>query len=716
MPDAWSFAGESARVGASPAPVTLIEGSSFCLSDGSGDIVPLTPQGLFFLDTRFLTRFELRLDGQPVEGLGVSVEAPFEAVFFGRSRPAADRADGSIVCFRHRWIGTGMREEIELENYADARRVIEVELLVDADFADLFAVKESRARRKGAYRSDSGDDFIEFGHRREGRDRSVRIALSECADTDSSAARWTVELDAGERWRICVGVAATVDDHAVAPRFTCGESPELSAPEERLASWRRTVPVVDTDDPRLTRAVRRASEDLGALRIFDPDHPDTPVVAAGAPWFMTLFGRDSLITAWMALVVDPDLARGVLDTLARLQGEKVDEETEEQPGRILHEVRFNSTGSLALGGGDIYYGTADATPLFVMLLGELRRWGLNEDVVSRLLPHADRALQWIAEYGDRDGDGYVEYERLTPRGLANQGWKDSWDGIRYADGRVAQAPIALCEVQGYVYSAYVARAHFALEAGDRATSDDYRARAADLKARFNRDFWLPERGWYAVGLDADKAPIDSLTSNIGHCLWTGIVDEERAPQIAERILATDMFTGWGIRTLGGGTPGFNPVSYHCGSVWPHDSAICAAGLMRYGLTDAALQVMDALLDASAAFDGRLPELFAGVERDRLAMPAPYPTSCVPQAWAAASPLLFLRTMLRLEPWVPHGHVHVAPVLPERMHRLRVEGIPLGGSRVTIEVAGDALSVTGLPEGVDHVGEPRTPMIADTWDD
>ncbi|HEX2850527.1 MAG TPA: glycogen debranching N-terminal domain-containing protein [Acidimicrobiales bacterium] len=714
MADAWTFSGESARVGALPGPVTLVEGSSFCLSDGAGDIHPHTPHGLFFLDTRFLSRFELRLDGQPVEGLGVSVDDPFAAVFFGRTHPPPGRTDGAVVWFRRRWVGTGLREEIELQNYAEDRRTVTVDLLVDADFADLFAVKESRVRRRGAYHSEVGDDFIAFSHHRESRVKSVRIDLSEAADTDSSSASWTVDLGPGARWTVCIGVSGGVDGQSLTPRFSCGAEPGRAAPEERLASWRRRVPVVDSDDPRLPRAVRRASEDLGALRIFDPDHPETPVIAAGAPWFMTLFGRDSLLTAWMALVLDPDLARGVLETLARLQGTKVDDRTEEQPGRILHEVRFSSTGSMALGDGDIYYGTADATPLFVMLLGELRRWGLNEDIVSRLLPHADRALQWITDYGDRDGDGYVEYERLTPKGLANQGWKDSWDGIRYADGRVAHAPIALCEVQGYVYAAFVARAHFADEAGDQATSDHYRARARALKERFNRDFWLPDREWFAVGLDGDKNPIDSLTSNIGHCLWTGIVDEDKAEAVTHRLLTEPMFGGWGVRTLAADTPGFNPVSYHCGSVWPHDNAICAAGLMRYGFADAANRVMSALLDVSTAFDGRLPELFAGVARSRLQTPAPYPTSCVPQAWAAASPLLFLRTMLRLDPWVPHGTVHVAPVLPDGVHRLRVEGIPLSGARVTIEVNGDEVTVTGLPDGLELVREARTPLVAEHW--
>jgi glycogen debranching enzyme len=295
--------------------------------------------------------------------------------------------------------------------------------------------------------------------------------------------------------------------------------------------------------------------------------------------------------------------------------------------------------------------------------------------------------------------------------LANQGWKDSWDGIRYADGRVAQAPIALAEVQAYVYSAFLARAHFAHEQGDATTYDHYRAKAARLKDDFNRDFWVEEKGWYAVGLDADKRPIESLTSNMGHCLWTGIVDEEKAAVVADRLLSAELFSGWGVRTLGTTMGGYNPISYHCGSVWPHDTAIVAAGLARYGFMDHAVRVITALLDAAVHQGGRLPELFSGLARSDFPSPVGYPTSCSPQAWAAASPLLCLRTLLRLDPWVPYGKTWLSPVLLPGMHRLHVEGIPLAGSRVTVEVEGDDVSVTGLPAEIELVSEPRHPTTA-----
>jgi glycogen debranching enzyme len=425
---------------------------------------------------------------------------------------------------------------------------------------------------------------------------------------------------------------------------------------------------------------------------------------------MTVFGRDSLLTAWMALIAEPRLASGVLTTLARFQGRDVDPRTEEQPGRILHEMRFGTSAGLALGGGDVYYGTVDATPLFVMLLGELRRWHPDDALVAALLPHADRALAWIDDWGDADGDGFVEYRCQSEHGLRNQGWKDSWDAVRHADGQLAEAPIALAEVQGYTYAAYLARAHLATEAGDHATASRWSTRAADLRRRFDEAFWVDELGTYALALDADKRPVAVASSNVGHCLWTGIVAPERAAAVADRLLDERGFSGWGVRTLATSAAAHNPVSYHNGSVWPHDSALCAAGLARYGFVEHAHRIIAAQLAVADAFDGRLPELFAGFDRTELAVPAPYPTSCSPQAWAAAAPLLWLRTILRLEPAAPNGEIWVAPALPPGIGRLRVDGIRIGSRRIGVTVEGDRVEVDGTgPLRVHH--DPRPPLTA-----
>jgi glycogen debranching enzyme len=402
----------------------------------------------------------------------------------------------------------------------------------------------------------------------------------------------------------------------------------------------------------------------------------------------------------------------VLRTLARFQGEDDDPRTEEEPGKILHEMRFGAAAGLALGGGDVYYGSIDATPLFVMLLGELRRWHVDDACVGELWPHAERAMEWIERCGDRDGDGYVEYQRHHHEGLANQGWKDSWDAVRHADGRLAGTPIALCEVQGYVYAAYVAMAHFAQEEGDAAAYERWVGRATELRRRFNEDFWLDDRGWYAMALDGDKRPVDALASNMGHLLWTGIVEPERASVVADRLLSKELFSGWGVRTLATSMAAFNPISYHNGSVWPHDNALCAAGLARYGFVEHAHRVIDAQLQVADAFGGRLPELFAGLSRDDVAVPAAFPASCSPQAWAAASPLLWLRTMLRLEPWASHGQVWVHPQLPPSVRRLRVDGLVVGDHRLSVAVEGDdvEVEVTG-PPGLELVRSPRPPLTA-----
>ncbi len=723
MADPWNFAGPVPRLDSTAGVVTLVDESTFAISGGAGDIDDGAAQGLFFRDTRILSRFEVLVNGVRTEPLAAVTDNPFSSVFVSRCQPPPGRADSTLMVFRSRYVGQGMREDLTIRNFADEPASCTVQLLVGCDFADLFAVKEGRVGAEADHVSSAvgarggPDDHrrtVTYSLRRGGVTRGMEVRFHDATEVVGDLATFEVEVPGRGEWTTCVEFAPVIDEVTFDPRYRCGQPVDLAAPSERLAQWRRRVPQVETSHPGLKEVIDRSNEDLGALRIFDPDFPERVVVAAGAPWFMTVFGRDSLLTAWMALLVDPDLARGVLQTLARFQGNDVNPLHDEEPGRILHEMRFGGAASLSLGGGSIYYGTADATPLFVMLLGEMRRWGVAREMVDELLPNAARAIEWIEQFGDADGDGYVEYKRSSERGLANQGWKDSWDGIRYADGTVAEAPIALCEVQAYTYGAYLASAHFAFEVGDTATYDRFRAKATQLKAAFNRDFWLEEKGWFAVGLDADKRPIDSLTSNIGHCLWTGIVDEDKAHRVAEALMSPGMFSGWGVRTLSQKSGGYNPISYHCGSVWPHDTAIVAAGLARYGYDGAAQQLIFGLFDAAQAQGGRLPELFSGLDRGELSVPVGYPTSCSPQAWAAASPLLCLRTLLRLDPWVPYGKTWLSPNLPDWIGYLKVEGIPLAGSRVTIEVGSEVpggVAVTGLPASIELVREPRRPSTA-----
>ena len=672
------------------ATVTLVEGTSFAICDAAGDITEGGVEGLFVADTRICSRLALRVDGMPLEALTVDRPSPFEATFVARSR------DRSLLVYRELHVGRGMRMDLRVCNLAHEARHAKVELDTRADLADVFAVKEGRAARGSAPCTVTSEGLAFAGdeHRR------GLVVRAAAAASDDGWLCWEIDLEAGGEWRGCVELAALRGGEVVEPRYRCGQPAERAVPSTRQATWERGVPTLETDLEGLGAAFGRAAEDLGALRLFDPEHPDEPVIAAGAPWYMTLFGRDSILTSWMALVLDPSIATSTARTLARLQGRRHDPSSEEQPGRVLHEVRFSSDSSLAVRDGDVYYGTTDATPLFVMLVHELWRWGTPLDELEALLPAVDAALDWLAGPGDPDGDGYVEYAPSGPQSLVNQGWKDSFDGVSYRDGRIAEPPIALAEVQGYAYQAWLAGAALAAASGDHVVSAARRARADALQVAFERDFWLEDLGAIALALDPAKRPVDAVASNMGHCLWTGIVaDPDKVAAVARWLTSRELFSGWGIRTLATSMGRYNPLSYHNGSVWPHDTALCIAGLRRAGFVEEAVHVAQGLLRAASASDGRLPELFAGTTPDDIGAPVPYPASCSPQAWAAASPLLIVRSLLGLEPDLPGGTLTIDPVLPAGCSSLCLADFPLGEHRVTIEVDGDAVAVRGLPSSV-----------------
>jgi len=708
MTQPWAPQAAPVRHGADT--VTLVEGSTFCLSGGGGDICAGRSHGLFVRDTRVVSRWELTINGEVPEPLaGRSVE-PFAATFLGHVTGRAGRATSELLIDRRRYVGDGMREDITLRNVTAHEATYVLSLTIDADFADLFEVKEERVSAPDGVRSAADASALRITLRR----HEHLLGLTVRADADptitANAMTWRVHLAAHADWTASVEAVPSVDDITIALRHPRGRPVEHAMPAMKLREWRQQSPRVRTADRTLAQVLERSVEDLGALRIFEPEHPERPVVAAGAPWFMALFGRDSLLTSWMLMPLDASLAIGTLQTLAAHQGQAIDPATEEEPGKILHEIRFGPTATFTLGGRNVYYGTADATPLFVMLLGELRRWGVEDTVVRALLPHADRALDWVEKFGDADGDGFVEYARSTSHGLANQGWKDSWDGVTFADGRIPEPPIALAEVQGYTYAAFVARSHFAAEAGDKATAQHWAEKARHLKEAFNETFWLPDRGWFAMGLDGAKRPIDALASNMGHCLWTGIVDDDKAEAVADHLLSDEMFSGWGIRTLATSMTAYNPMSYHNGSVWPHDNALCVAGLMRYGFVTHAQRVVEAQLEAAEWFGDRLPELFCGLPRAEYDGPVPYPTACSPQAWASAAPLLLLRSLLRLDPGIPSGRLWYAPAVPERYLPLQVSGLWVGRWQLTIDVDGEHSTLTGVDDASLLVlNEPRRTM-------
>ena len=698
---------EQAPTAATPGAVTLIEGTAFCVCGPSGDILPGGTEGIFFRDTRLVSRWQLLVDGEPVEPLAVVQAKPFGATFAGRGRPRPGHAEGTMLITRARYVGDGLREDIAVHNVSEEPAGLRMCLCVESDLADIFDVKAKRIRQWGERSAEASERGLVISSRLGERMRGVRVTAG---DAIPSLGELVFEIVVPPRdvWRDTITVRPVIDNKEVVPHFPPGQPVADAGPALRQHAWERDSPLVSTDHAGLARALRRSQADLGSLRIFDADRPDRPpCVAAGAPWFMTIFGRDSLLASWMALPLDRSLARGTLRVLADLQGERIDAITEEEPGKIIHELRHGlDSATLPYGSRRAYFGSVDASPLFVMLVGELVRWGEDEQAVQELLPHVDRALDWIGNFGDADGDCFVEYRRKTDRGLINQGWKDSFDGINFADGTLARAPIALAEVQGYVYAAYLARANIAQKMGDTATRRRYAERAAALKHAFNEAFWLADKGWYAVGLDRDKRPIDALTSNMGHCLFTGIADIDKAATVADQLMSPQMFSGWGIRTLASSMRAYNPMSYHNGSVWPHDNALTAAGLMRYGHVEQAQRVAMGLLDAAQAFDGRLPELFCGFDRTEYPQPLPYPTSCSPQAWAAATPLYLLRILLRFDPCIPCGRVWLAPALPPDLARLSIERISLAGGKVSMHAAAGRVDISGLPPDLHVIHEPE----------
>jgi glycogen debranching enzyme len=696
----WNVDTAAGALGA--GTVTLVEGSSFCISAPNGDMHAELPHGVFVQDTRIVSGWTLTINGQPLESLAAETREPYRALFVGRVGRSNGYAESPLIVRRLREVGVGIQEQITVRNHSLKPVRCVVALNIDADFADLFEVKEARIQRRWDQTRQTASATLNI----QGAWQEVRkgvVIQAPGAVVTREALTYQVSVPPHGQWSTSVTVVPDPDragtPGADGSAFDHAEGDGMSPRDRRRQEWVAKIPVLQMGNHSIERTLRRSYDDLGALRIEDPNYPERVVVAAGAPWFMTLFGRDSLWASEMALPVDPSLALGTLQTLADRQGTVVDPISEEEPGKILHEVRLDVSSGLSLGGKSSYYGSVDATPLFVMTLGSVSRWGFAKDTINALLPHADSALGWIRDFGDKDGDGFVEYQRLNPRGLIHQGWKDSWDAINFADGTLAEPPIALCEVQAYVYGAYSARAWMAYDAGDATLGDELAERATRLKKQFNEQFWIPERGYYAVALDGRKRQVDSCASNMGHCLWLGIVDEDKAPQVAQRLMSPEMFSGWGVRTLASDMGAYNPVSYHNGSVWPHDNALIVAGLLRYGFIAEAQRISTALLEAAEYSDGRLPELFCGFSRDELAAPVPYPTACSPQAWAATTPILLVTSLMGYDTHVSRGGFWLDPVLPKSYGDLHITNAPLAGGRITIDITNSVPSVQGLPDGV-----------------
>jgi glycogen debranching enzyme len=659
--------------------VTCVRGEVFVVSGATGDIVPGGDHGFYVRDTRFLDRLEVLIDGMSPRPLTGSSTGPASAMFHAYA-PAADVGpDPTLLIDRRRVIDSSLHEEVRLTNRGRRPVHVEVGLRVGTDFAYIFDVRHDRSLDPAIPLGlDGGVRFI----RADEVDELLVTTQPRPQRREGSTLIVPCELAPGGSWRVCLDVVATDVYGTVRPDGRCDALPTPSAHADRA---RDQTARVACSDHRFARLLERSLADLEALQLADPLEPADVFCAAGSPWYLTLFGRDSLWAAFMAAPFDLALAGGTLRTLARRQGTRHDPDTEEQPGKILHEIR---RGSLTHR-GDLppnYYGTIDATPLFVVLAHEAWLWGLPEAQVADLLPHVEAALEWMRAHGDPDHDGFLEYIKNSERGLDNQGWKDSHDGIQFADGRLASPPIALAEVQGYAYDAAL-RGAALLDRFARPGAADWREWAAGLQARFRGAFWIrDEAGRYpAIALDRDHTPVDGPASNMGHLLATGLLDDREVERVARQLADSHMASGWGLRTLSSTSAGFNPLSYHGGSVWPHDTAIAVWGLAISGQQQAASSLLRGLLDAAPSFGYRLPELFAGFARQSVPVPVPYPAACRPQAWAAGGALLLLRSCLRLQPAIPEGRLTIAPLQPFPFAHLEVDGLPVAGRSVSIRI-------------------------------
>ncbi|MGH3139265.1 MAG: MGH1-like glycoside hydrolase domain-containing protein, partial [Gaiellales bacterium] len=547
----------------------------------------------------------------------------------------------------------------------------------------LFEVKDA-LQKKGRYSARVEKKRLVLGYERETFQRATAISASAPAKIDEHGLTFAAHIEPGSEWTTDLDVvpAAGASGAFVRPKYARGERRARPNMERSLEAWVEDAPRLECDLDSLRSTYHRSLVDLAALRFSPPvAGRGKSLPAAGLPWFMTMFGRDSIFTSLQALPFTPELAATTLRALGDWQGSRIDDFRDEDPGRIPHEMRYGEMTAFEERPHSPYYGAADATALYVVLLDEYERWTGDTRLVHELEREARAALNWIDEYGDLMGNGYVWYQRRNEEtGLENQCWKDSWDSISYRDGRLPGFPRATCEIQGYAYDAKVRGARLARTIWkDPALADKLERQAADLKRRFNRDFWVEDGGYFALALDTEGNQVDSLTSNNGHLLWSGIVQKSKAKAVARQLLGPRLFSGWGVRTLAEGEGRYNPIGYHVGTVWPFDTSFIAWGLRRYGFKEEAASLAAGILDAAAVFNGRLPEAFGGYERGVTKYPVQYPTACSPQAWSTGAPLLLLRTMLGLEP--VGDQLVVDPALPESIGLLALLDIPGRWGRV-----------------------------------
>jgi glycogen debranching enzyme len=674
------------RVG--PPQLTVHQGYTVMVSDPDGQIPDLGQNGLFFLDTRLICIWTIFADGVPwklLNGGGLSGHAA--QVFYVNSRistAAGSIPENTLGLALARRIDGGMHEDLKITNHGAGPVCFNLEVAIRSDFADLFEVKGGSVTRRGAigatWSSEAQALTTVYSH--QDFSRSIRVRANGGGgpvEYANGRLSFPVELASGADWKACLFYDFADGELWSRAPADCIDDRADHGAARGTELWKQEVLKVETSNNTFATAFAQAIEDMSALRLplEGTDHMQF-VPAAGLPWFVALFGRDSLIISLQSAIVHPEFARAALKILAQWQAVERDDYRDAEPGKIHHELRRGELAHFKLIPHTPYYGTADATPLYLITLHSAWACTGDNDLLTQHLDTAERCLVWIDKFGDRDGDGFQEYETRSPVGYENQGWKDSGDAVMNVDGTLVKGPKALCELQGYVYDAWIRMAQIFDALGRKDRALELRAKAASLFEKFNATFWSEREGYYAFTLDGDKKPIWSVASNPGQCLWSGIVPADRARRVADRLSQPDMRSGWGIRTLSAKHKSFNPFNYQTGAVWPHDNGFIALGLKRYGLDDETCKVAEAIIGAIKYFAmNQLPELYAGTQRDDTNFPVQYIGANVPQGWASGSVFSLLQAILGLQPDAPHNMLYVDPALPEWMADLIVRDLRVG---------------------------------------
>jgi glycogen debranching enzyme len=685
----------SFKVQVGPAQIAIHQGQTVLLTETDGRVHWPSKRGLYFRDTRVISAWAIYANGELWDLLNGGAVAPQAARIFLTNRafetedgPVAARTLG-LVIGRH--VDGGLHEDIEITNNSQKPVRFNLEVAMRADFADIFEVKGDSIVRRGHIVTSwvAKRQILRLTYRNKDFSREVVVHTAEGDGRPTVYANgrlsFDIALKPGQAWHRCLTYDLVDGSKRFRASKECIHSSSTSDHSRNIDKWQRTVLKIHTSNEEFYRCYNQGVQDMAALRLplQGTDHM-VFVPAAGLPWFVALFGRDTLIGSLQTMIVYPEFAAGTLEVLAQYQATERDDYRDAEPGKILHELRYGELAHFKLIPHTPYYGTADATPLYLIALHAAWKATGDQTLIERHLPNAEACLTWIDKYGDRDGDGFQEYQTRSTAGYENMAWKDSGDSVMYPDGTLVRGPKALCELQGYVYDAWLRMAEIYDELDDKRRANRLRKKAAILFKKFNEAFWDEKSGFYAYALDGDKKKVLSVVSNVGQCLWSGIIAPERAATVVKRLMQKDMWSGWGIRTLSSDHPSFNPYNYQTGAVWPHDNSVIALGMRRYGFdAEAAAVARDISGAASHFLLNQLPELYAGLQRDPTGFPVQYLGANVPQAWAAGTPFVLLQAMLGIQQDAPRGKLYVDPALPDWLPNVTLTDLRLGRQRFDI---------------------------------